>query len=162
MTEGPRSHSSPLWPGGKASPVSGSTILASIFSAKRPVEPYRRLSSGPNVLVAPPPVSVKPYPYHKEQESQHSTIGNRRLQNSKTHHWEPTIWSNKENIASMQAMVNSYSMRLQNYSSSHVSISCHIATESKSLFGHWQIHHIGINFLWYIRIWTHGVLFHDN
>lgn len=60
MMTGPRSQSSPVLPGGKASPVDGSTILASKFSEIRPTEPYLTVSSGPNVAEAGPVLSVKP------------------------------------------------------------------------------------------------------
>jgi len=60
MMTGPRSQSSPVFPGGKDSPVDGSTILASIFSEIRPTEPYFTISSGPNVEAAGPELSVKP------------------------------------------------------------------------------------------------------
>lgn len=62
MIPGPRSQSSPLWPGGKASPDEGSTILASRFSERRPTELVLLHSSGPTVLDAAAELSVKPYP----------------------------------------------------------------------------------------------------
>uniref|UniRef100_A0A9I9EME9 Uncharacterized protein n=1 Tax=Cucumis melo TaxID=3656 RepID=A0A9I9EME9_CUCME len=67
MIPGPRIQSSPLWPGGKASPDEGSTILASIFSDRRPTELALLHSSGPTVLDAAPALSVNPYPYSTEQ-----------------------------------------------------------------------------------------------
>lgn len=60
MMIGPRSQSSPIFPGGKASPVDESTILASKLSEIRPTEPYLTVSSGPNVAEAGPELSVKP------------------------------------------------------------------------------------------------------
>ena len=60
IMDGPRSHSSPRCVGAKASPVSGSTILASMFSDSRPADPCLFASSGPIVRVAPPVLSVKP------------------------------------------------------------------------------------------------------
>jgi len=60
MIDGPRIHSSPFWQGGNASPVTGSTILASMLSDSRPTEPWRLNSLEPNGLAAAPPLSVRP------------------------------------------------------------------------------------------------------
>lgn len=64
MMVGPRIQSSPLCPGPSASPVVGSTILASVFDPSRPVEPNTLLSSGVLVPTTPPVDSVNPYPCH--------------------------------------------------------------------------------------------------
>lgn len=61
MIVGPLNQSSPRCPGSRASPVDGSTILASVFGPARPAEPYTSLSSRSNVTT-PPVDSVNPYP----------------------------------------------------------------------------------------------------
>lgn len=60
MTTGPRTQSSPRWPGPSSSPVAGSTIFACKWDASFPTDPYALDSSGPTVEATEPDDSVKP------------------------------------------------------------------------------------------------------